>query len=182
MNKSTETCPICGEGQLTDSVVKNTVEYKGQTTDLDMHFSVCNFCGSEQANKIQLRDNKRAMNAFKKKVDGLLPGEEVRRIRRRLHISQVEAARVFGGGPVAFSKYESDDVAQSDAMDKLLRLALDIPDAYEYLLKKAGIQSETQPEWFSYSIELTSQKTNRPSLRVIAEHQPESDSVWRKTA
>jgi len=181
MNTSTEICPICGEGQLKDSVVKNTVEYKGETTDLDMRFSVCNACGSEQANKDQLRANKRAMNAFKKKVDGLLRGEEVRRIRKHLHISQVEAASIFGGGPVAFSKYESDVVAQSDAMDKLLRVAADLPDAYEYLLKKSGVESKNKPGWFSYSIEQSPQKKKRPSLKVIASHEPESDRVWRKS-
>lgn len=182
MIASTEICPICGEGQLQDSVTKNTVEYKDQATNLDMLFSVCNACGSEQANKDQLRANKRAMNAFKKKVDGLLLGEEVRRIRKRLHINQAEAARVFGGGPVAFSKYESDDVAQSDAMDKLLRIALDLPNAYEYLLKKSGVESKDKPGWFNYSIEQSSLKKKRPSLKVIASHEPESDRVWRKSA
>jgi len=80
------------------------------------------------------------MVAFKKRVDGLLTGAEVRRPRRQLNLSQEEAARVFGGGPVAFSKYEADDVAQSAAMDKLLRLAADVPGAAARLFRQAGIE------------------------------------------
>ncbi len=135
-------CPICGEGSLTTQVGENAVDYKGHRTDLELHFSVCDACGSEQSNAVQLRTNKRAMVAFKKHVDGLLTGTEVRAIRERLGINQAEAARIFGGGPVAFSKYEHDDVAQSEAMDKLLRLAVELPAAFARLDKRANAVGE----------------------------------------
>ncbi len=38
-------------------------------------------------------------------------------------MSPKEAARILGGGPKAFYKYESVDVLQRFAMDRLLRLA-----------------------------------------------------------
>lgn len=123
MTISHDICPICSEGYLRSCVGKNTVEYKGKSADLDMQYSMCDACGSEQADAVQLRTNKRAMMAFRKQVDGLLMGTEVRALRESLRVNQIEAARIFGGGPVAFSKYGSDDVAQSEAMDKLLRLA-----------------------------------------------------------
>ena len=78
------------------------------------------------------------MVEFRKKVDGLLTGSEVRTIRKNLQLSQAEAARLFGGGPVAFSKYESDDIAQSEAMDKLLRVASNVPATIEVLRKQAN--------------------------------------------
>ena len=37
-------------------------------------------------------------------------------------MTQGQTARLFSGGPVAFSKYENDDVAHSESMDNLLRL------------------------------------------------------------
>jgi HTH-type transcriptional regulator / antitoxin MqsA len=132
-------CAICGNGHLDSRVKKHVVEYRGAQHLLDVEYSICDGCGSEQAAGNQLRNNKRAMIRFKKTVDGLLTGKEVRAIRERLKLSQSEAARVFGGGPVAFSKYESDDVAQSEAMDKMIRLAGDLPSAFEYLAKQAGI-------------------------------------------
>lgn len=116
-------CQICGDGKLHVESEKNTVEYNGSTTELDTFFSVCDACGSEQSDGQQLRDSKRKMIAFKKYVDGLLSGSEVRSIRKRLNITQSEAAEVFGGGPTAFSKYETDDIIQAEAMDNLLRMA-----------------------------------------------------------
>jgi len=135
-------CAICGEGKLRVQSGVNPVEYKGVTAALENLFSVCNVCGSEQADADQLRHNKRRMIAFKKNVDGLLTGTEVRDIRERLGINQQQAALIFGGGPVAFSKYENDDVAQSDAMDKLLRLACELPSAFENLQRRAGISGQ----------------------------------------
>jgi len=139
MAKQGDICPICGEGHLEHRVEKNSVEYSGQTALLDSQYSVCDQCGSEQASPIQTRNNKRAMMAFKKRVDGLLTGAELKALRQRMGINQGEAAVIFGGGPVAFSKYESDDVMQSEAMDKLLRVAGEFPDVLSYLARKAGI-------------------------------------------
>lgn len=69
MSISIKQCPVCGEGVLQVQVGKNFVEYKGQSMELDMYFSICNVCGSEQSDAIQLRANKRAMVEFKKLVD-----------------------------------------------------------------------------------------------------------------
>ena len=132
-------CPICEEGNLSERVSKNRVNYKGKTTELDSHFSVCASCGSEQANAQQVRTNKRYMVAFKKQVEGLLTGSEVRSVREKLGLKQSDAAKIFGGGPVAFSKYETDDVTQSEAMDKLLRVAAEVLGAFDYLAKSAQV-------------------------------------------
>lgn len=132
-------CPICEEGNLSERVGKNRVDYKGSVTELDSHFSVCDSCGSEQANAQQVRMNKRYMVAFKKQVDGLLTGSEVKSVREKLGLTQLDAAKIFGGGPVAFSKYEADDVTQSEAMDKLLCVAVEVPGAFDYLVKRARL-------------------------------------------
>jgi HTH-type transcriptional regulator/antitoxin MqsA len=78
------------------------------------------------------------MQEFKKEVDGLLTGKEIKELRSRFRITQAQAAKIFGGGPVAFSKYEADDVSQSEPMDKLLRVALSVPGAFAWLSKEAG--------------------------------------------
>ncbi|MBU2783572.1 MAG: type II toxin-antitoxin system MqsA family antitoxin [Acidithiobacillus caldus] len=133
-------CPLCGEGSLVLHHEEQTVEYRGTTGNIPYRYKVCTSCGSEQADMDDLRFNRRAMRAFKKSVDGLLTGEEVRRIRERLRITQAKAATLFGGGPVAFSKYESDDIVQSEAMDKLLRLADAFPETVlTFLRQREGI-------------------------------------------
>lgn len=171
-------CPVCGEGHLHESIDKNSVEYKGRTAVLDMRYSVCDVCGSEQSASAQLRANKRAMVAFKKQVDGLLSGKEVRALREHLGINQALAAKIFGGGPVAFSKYESDDVTQSEAMDKLLRLALALPEVFNNLAKEAGIVSQPANQWDTLNIQKT--ENERTSLRIISSSQPETNGDWRK--
>ncbi|WP_159282173.1 type II toxin-antitoxin system MqsA family antitoxin [Rahnella variigena] len=132
-------CPVCGEGALTPKTTHSYVEYKGKSKFLPLHFSVCDYCEIEQTDQRESLENKREMNEFKKSVDGVLTGNEVSRARKKLGLTQLDAARVFGGGPVAFSKYESNDVTQSEAMDKLLRLAINVPEAYAFLLQQAGM-------------------------------------------
>ena len=138
-------CPICGQGQLHGRVELEESEYKGKVQTTPLYFSECDSCGSETATAEQTRRNKRVMIAFKKQVDGLLTGAEVRAIRDKLGISQAEAADAFGGGPVAFSKYENDDVMQSEAMDKLLRLADSNPEILGFVSAVRG--SWEDAEW-----------------------------------
>ncbi|SOB74575.1 HTH-type transcriptional regulator / antitoxin MqsA [Marinobacter sp. LV10R510-11A] len=140
MSKS-DVCPVCGEGSLTPQVEMIAAEHREVSREIESHYSVCDGCGSEQAGPLELRANKRTMVAFKKQVDGLLTGAQVRALRERLGVNQSEAAKIFGGGPVAFSKYESDDVSQSEAMDKLLRLADELPEAFAVLAFKADVSS-----------------------------------------
>jgi len=175
-------CPICGEGNLQPTVGKNLVEYKGQSAEINFLYSVCNACGSEQSDAVQLRDNKRAMVAFKKKVDGLLTGTEVRALRERLSLSQTEAAKVFGGGPVAFSKYESDDVTQSEAMDKLLRVAVEDRAAFDFLAKRADI-ARVRLWGEASTLRAAPQKQEKPTgLRVISRSNPEQKKNLRYAA
>ncbi|MBU2722396.1 hypothetical protein F6A13_07705 [Acidithiobacillus sp. 'AMD consortium'] len=78
-------CPICGEGTLILHIEGDTMEYKGITRTIPSQYKVCTACGSEQADIDDLRVNKRAMQAFKKKVDELLTGQEVKTLRENSH-------------------------------------------------------------------------------------------------
>ena len=55
----------------------------------------------------------------------------IRAIREVCGLSQQEAARVFGGGPKAFEKYESGEVAPSSSMMRLLLLAAKRPELFQ---------------------------------------------------
>lgn len=48
--------------------------------------------------------------------------EEIRRIRERLGLSQVEAGELLGGGPRAFTKYESGTIKPAASVSNLLKL------------------------------------------------------------
>ncbi len=55
----------------------------------------------------------------------------IRAIREACGLSQQEAARVFGGGPKAFEKYESGEVSPSSSMTRLLLLAARRPELFK---------------------------------------------------
>lgn len=57
--------------------------------------------------------------------------KEIRRIRRKLGLSQIAAARLTGGGHNAFSRYERGEVAPLPAVVNLFRLL----DKHPELLK-----------------------------------------------
>lgn len=138
-------CEVCGELAAWPATTSAEFEYKDAKRQVQLSGHRCESCGSEYANAEDLRANKRLRLAFEKETDGLLTGAAVRAIRNKLKLTQEEAAAVFGGGRVAFSKYESDDVAQSVAMDRLLRLLDRMPAALGVLKEIAGIQPATNP-------------------------------------
>lgn len=132
-------CPICEMGILTAKVEKEFQTYKHATSELNLHYSECDVCCSQTATSHQLRQNKRAMIKFQKEVDGLLSATEVKQIRLLLGLSIKDAGAIFGGGPVAFSKYENDDLMQSIPMDSALRLARSTPSGIRDLAKARNI-------------------------------------------
>ena len=137
-----EICSICGEGRVTDHVDQVEAEYNGHKGNVPLHYQLCDACMSDSAGAVQMRANKRGMIAFRKQVDGLLSGAEILALRKRYGLNQQQAARLFGGGPVAFSKYENDDVAHSEAMDKLLRLVLRSESVFWELVEQEGMTGE----------------------------------------
>ncbi len=141
-----ELCSICGEGHVTCHIDQVKSEYRGKTALVHMHYKSCNVCGSDFAGADKSRLNKRSILAFRKAIDGLLTGAEICALRERYGISQKQASSLFGGGPVAFSKYENDDVAHSESMDKLLRLVLKSEFAFWTLAEQEGMTAELAPK------------------------------------
>lgn len=129
-------CSLCGEGHMTPRTEDTVTEYRGQQGTVTLQYAECDVCGSEVVGDAEGRANKRAVLHFRKTVDGLLTGEEIRAIREKYQLTQAQAARLFGGGPVAFSKYENDDVAHSEAMDNLLRLVRRSDEAFWELVEE----------------------------------------------
>lgn len=137
-----ELCPICGEGHVTAQVQEIESDYKGHKAMLPLHYRLCNVCTSDFAGAPESKLNRRVLMAFRKRIDGLLTGAEITALRKQYKLTQGQAARMFGGGPVAFSKYENDDVAQSESMDNLLRLVRRSAEAFWQLVEEKGMVAE----------------------------------------
>ncbi len=63
---------------------------------------------------------------------------EIKRIRTALRLTQVQAGRITGGGPNAFSRYERGETKPMPAVLNLLRLLVKHPE----LLREIQVESE----------------------------------------
>ena len=75
----------------------------------------------------------RALNRLKARTEGLLEPEEIKRIRRKLGLTQETAGDIIGGGPRAFQKYETGDLLPSRAISSALVLLEHDPKALKVL-------------------------------------------------
>jgi HTH-type transcriptional regulator/antitoxin MqsA len=128
-------CKLCKSEDVSDYVEEEEITYKGSTLQVSIAYSLCNSCDREFISKPQILQNEAALRAAKKDYDGLLSSEEIIRARRTLSLTQEQAARVFGGGRNAFSKYERGEVSQSVAMDKLIRICLNHREVFHELAR-----------------------------------------------
>jgi HTH-type transcriptional regulator/antitoxin MqsA len=132
-SKTMQSCDACGEGHLHPMISKKAAEYKGSHGQVVLHYSVCDVCKAELVGATESLKNKREWVRFKKAVDHIPLGAEIVEMRRKHNLSQTLAADIFGGGPVAFSKYENDDLIPDEAMVSLLKLAMTYPDTVRRL-------------------------------------------------
>jgi HTH-type transcriptional regulator / antitoxin MqsA len=141
MNTKTSliTCEACGEGHLHPKTGWDDVEYKGQHGKIHHHYSICDVCGSELADAKQLLENKREWVRFRKQVDNVPLGYQIAEMRKRFNLTQAEAGQLFGGGPVAFCKYEHDDILPDGAMSNLLYLIINHEDTVYKLAARKNI-------------------------------------------
>lgn len=158
MNKNI--CLVCDSGNLSQHIDVNVFEYKGKTYEVKYYYHECDACGSEIALPHDLKINKRLIVQKKKEIEGLLSGDAVKKIRHELGLNQKEAAALFGGGPVAFSKYENDDVIQSESMDRLIRVTSEI-DACYWFLSERYLGESSKDYWTSCLVDFIGMKEEK---------------------
>jgi len=93
----------------------------------------CPACGEKLVNYEQARAlDRTAMDLYRAK-HSLLSAEEIRALRERLGLTQVELAGLLRLGANTISRWEAGRYVQSSAMDVLLRLIRDVPAGLAYL-------------------------------------------------
>lgn len=132
-------CKICKSENVNDLIEVESISYKDAAIQVSIEYSECGNCGREFISKSQILRNEIALRAAKKNVDGLMAADKVAHARMALCLTQEQASKVFGGGRNAFSKYERGEVAQSAAMDKLIRVCLKHQDVFRELAREAGV-------------------------------------------
>lgn len=114
-------CPICN-GKLNKKTHKKNMLYKNKNLTIEMTGDYCDECKEGFYNEEEQSLITNRILLAKRKADNLLTPEHVRRIRKKVKLTQKEAQEIFGGGVNAFSKYERAEVTQPRATDILLRL------------------------------------------------------------
>lgn len=114
-----------------------TIAYKAHQSTFDMPGWYCDASDESIHNGEDMRISDRALNRLKAQIEGLLEPEAVRRIRKRLHLTQKDAGRLIGGGPNGFQKYESGDVVVSRAVMSALLLLERDPSGLSVLKQRA---------------------------------------------
>lgn len=124
-------CPKCKAEVVAAFSYSDTVDFRNVELDVEgLERSRCERCefewessGQAARNQTRIKDEYGRERDRIRARDGLLTGAQIHEIRERLGINQREAAVLFGGGPNSFNKYESGEVLQSFAMDRLIRIA-----------------------------------------------------------
>lgn len=108
-----------------------TIKHAGMTATVEgLSGWRCRGCGEVEFDAGSARRYAAAGDALVLR-DRARVAEEIRRIRRKLGLSQVAAARLTGGGHNAFSRYERGEAAPLPAVVNLFRLL----DKHPELLK-----------------------------------------------
>ena len=116
-------CPVCDKGKLTREIRQLAYLYRGRTTTIRQRGRYCSACSEAILSIQEAASYMQAVKTFRAQVDAeMLTPAEVRRIRKRLGLTQRQADEVFGRSLHSFSQYERGTAQQSKLTDKLLRL------------------------------------------------------------
>jgi HTH-type transcriptional regulator/antitoxin MqsA len=129
---SNPVCPETGTPMHRD-VRPMTLTYRGEKITFDMPGWYCDQSDESIHTGADTKVSDRILNLLKARSEGLLEPVEIRRIRKKLHLTQEFAGMVIGGGPRAFQKYESGDLLPSRAISSALVLLDHDPEALTVL-------------------------------------------------
>lgn len=123
-------CPICGAAELVHGTRDMSYTYKGETTNIPAVTSdFCPACGESVLELGESARSSAAMLEFNKQVNAsLFDPAFIASVRKKLALDQREAAKIFGGGVNAFSRYENGQTKPPLALVKLLKLLDRHPD------------------------------------------------------
>lgn len=131
-------CPNCGK-QMKES--KSSLSYPLDGEEIKVPNSphlICPKCKEVVLRKDEARLLREgAIDHYRKKYD-LLSGEEIKRLRERFGLSQIQLADLLRLGVNTISRWESGRNVQSASMDILLRIVRDVPESWKYLKKRVA--------------------------------------------
>jgi HTH-type transcriptional regulator/antitoxin MqsA len=125
-----QACPICAAGLLHDGSKTVTQKYKGHPYQAKVRGAFCDKC--DEAVLVYDAVGEAAWLAFRDQVDQQV-ASELESIRKRLKLTQAQAAKLAGGGKNAFSRYERGQAKPVAAVINLFKLLDKHPDLIKEL-------------------------------------------------
>lgn len=137
-------CFECGEGRLKRKTTQIHEEFRGEKVTVEMEALVCGKCGYQTIPADRAGEFGRLLVEAYREKRNLLRGQEIRRRRESLGMSQEAFAKWVKVGTASVKRWELGAL-QDEAMDELIRLKTDPEYAksnYEAVCRKAGVEAE----------------------------------------
>ena len=128
-------CPACSTGTLVREVRGSRFEYRGETLSYEQPGDWCTECGEALLSGEDMAATETLIVDFMRRVDRT-QADELSRIRRKLKLTQKQAAALTGGGHNAFSRYERGEAKPLPAVMHLFRLLGQHPELLDELRKE----------------------------------------------
>lgn len=135
-------CPETGT-PMERGIQTLTLNYKGRSLKFEMPGWYCPECGEGIHSGLDMKLSDRALNRLKAEAEGLLSPEEIRRVRKKLRLTQADAGQLIGGGPRAFQKYEAGDLLLSRGINSALVLLESEPESLNLLRERDSGRDKT---------------------------------------
>jgi HTH-type transcriptional regulator/antitoxin MqsA len=132
-------CPTCETGSLVAAVRDVPYIYKGKKAVIKA--VKAKFCDNPKCREIvmdtgeSVRTSKKMLEFNKTVNAGLTPIDLLTRVRQKFDLTQQDAAKVFGGGANAFSRYESGKTKPPVALVKLFKVLNRHPDLFQEIVE-----------------------------------------------
>ena len=130
-------CSICEAGKLEVSYRDLEFEYKGNKfTVPNMKLYECDECEETLFDSKDERKLEKKLTDNRRIIDGLLTSQEIKEIREKFQMTQIQFAKLLRVGTKNFARYESGQSSQGYAMDNLLRILKKYPFAIDAIVEQ----------------------------------------------
>ncbi len=136
MSLENTVCPVCGVGHLSHRSKRVVIDLAEYERVMEQPGFWCNHCeeGIISGDDLLATDTQmQEFRAFVREQHAKNLGYDLMMIRRRLKLTQLEAAHLAGGGKNAFSRYERGQAKPVAAVLNLFRLLDKHPDLIKEL-------------------------------------------------
>lgn len=136
-------CPLCDKGVLEEVVL----DYRTTVKDGDHYRKVvlkditverCTHCKEV----ILPKESLERVESEKHEIRGILTPEELKKLRKKLGLSQTKMSELLGVGKKSYLRWENGSYQQNVSMDRYIRLLEVHPDNIAFLKNLSGYQQQ----------------------------------------